>query len=71
MCSLVNSWHRRATQHGALVTAGGWSPSKRMGIGMVYILIVELRLPLVREDNPTVRVKTVHVTGEIVDGQDT
>ena len=65
MAKMVNSFHRRLTQHGYRVLDGGWGPSIRMGLGMVYLLTVSFRLPLVNEDNPTVAITDVDQEVEI------
>jgi hypothetical protein len=59
MAKLVNAIHRRLSQHGYRVLDGGWGPSIRMGLGMVYVLVISFRLPLVKEDNPTVTITAV------------
>jgi hypothetical protein len=65
MARLVNSFHRRLTQHGYRIVKGGWSPSIRSGLGLVYILTVAIRMPLVREDNETVTIEHLTVNVEI------
>jgi hypothetical protein len=68
MAALVNSFHRRLTQHGYTVLSGVWGPSTRTGAGMVYLLTVGIRIPVAREDNPTVHISRVNPEPEIVHG---
>jgi hypothetical protein len=65
MAILVNSFHRRLTQHGYRVISGGWSRSIRSGLGLSYVLTVAIRMPLVREDNETVHIDHLTVSVEI------
>ena len=59
LANLVNAFHRRLTQFGYRVVSGGWSKAPRAGLGLAYVLTLAIRLPLVREDNPTVKVTAV------------
>jgi hypothetical protein len=68
MANLVNAFHRRLSQHGYEVASGRWGQAKRTGDGMTYLLTVVLKLPLVREDNPTVHISHINPEPEITDG---
>jgi hypothetical protein len=65
MANLVNAFHRRLTQFGYRIVSGGWSKAPRSGKGLAYVLTIALRLPLVREDNPTVTVTAINPIVEI------
>jgi hypothetical protein len=65
MANLVNAFHRRLTQFGYRYVEGGWSRAIRSGLGLAYVLTLAIRLPIVREDNPTVTVTTINPTVEI------
>jgi hypothetical protein len=58
---VVNAFHRRSSQFSYQVVDGGWGKSARTGIGIAYDMIVELRLPLVRIDNPTVKLTGIRL----------
>jgi hypothetical protein len=61
---LVNSLHRRLSQHGYQVSGGSWGEGAQSGIGLAFDLTVTVRLPLVRLDNPTVTIERVDTTVE-------
>jgi hypothetical protein len=52
---VVNAFQRRCSQQSYQIIDGGWGPASRTGIGLSYDVVVQLRLPLVRIDNPTVK----------------
>lgn len=70
MSRLVNAFHRRLTQHGYRVTGANWGAADRTGIGLGYSLVVEIALPLVREDNPTVHIGDINPEPEISHGNE-
>jgi hypothetical protein len=65
LSNLINAFHRRLTQFGYRAVSGGWSKAPRSGKGLAYVLTIALRLPLVREDNPTVTVTAINPDVEI------
>ena len=65
LSNLINAFHRRLTQFGYRVVGGEWSKSTRTGLGLAYVVTLAMRLPLVREDNPTVTVTGINMDVEI------
>ena len=51
---LVNCIHRQISQKSYKFVSCTWTPAGRTGIGMPCELVIAVRLPLVREDNPTI-----------------
>ena len=69
LCSkLVNIMHRTASQQSYTIDSMTWFNAGRTGIGLSLELVVSLKLPLIREDNPTIRVTGGTVTAEISHG---
>jgi hypothetical protein len=62
---LVNSFHRKLSQHSYQIDGAEWGEGARSGIGMACELAVTLRLPLVRIDNPTVTVTGMNPSVEL------
>jgi hypothetical protein len=62
---LVNIMQRSASQFSYGIDSVIWSNIGRTGIGMSLELVVSVRLPLVREDNPTVKVTHVKANAGI------
>jgi hypothetical protein len=61
LSKLVNTIHRAVSPNAYAIDSVTWSNGGRTGIGMACEVVVQLKLPLIREDNPT-----VHVTGATV-----
>jgi hypothetical protein len=51
---LVNALHRKVSGKSYKFVSFAWTSAGRTGIGMPGELVVAFRLPLVREDNPTI-----------------
>jgi hypothetical protein len=62
---LVNSLQRNLSMQGYRIAGIQWFNGGRTGIGMAAEQVVLLRLPLIREDNPTVRITTAKTNAEI------
>jgi hypothetical protein len=54
MSRLVNALHRKVSGKSYKFVSFAWFPAGKTGIGMPGELVVAFRLPLVREDNPTI-----------------
>lgn len=67
LAAFVNAFHRRVSQHGYRITGGQWVAGGRDTIGLAYELAVQVRLPLVREDNQVVTLEGITETIEIGD----
>lgn len=65
MSKLVNIIHRSVSQRSYAIESATWFNGGRTGIGASCDLIVQVRLPLVREDNPTVRVTGARMSAEV------
>ena len=63
---LINIMQRTVSQFSYSVDSVTWFNSGRTGIGMSLELVVSIRLPLVREDNPTVKITGATAHAEIV-----
>ena len=59
--AVINAFHRRLSHNGYQVASGGWGEATRTGMGQAYDLTITLRLPLVRIDNPTVKLQGMNV----------
>jgi hypothetical protein len=66
LSKLVNCFQRHVSQQSYELEDVTWFNSGRTGIGMACELVVGLKLPLIREDNPTVTVTAVKANAEIV-----
>jgi hypothetical protein len=65
MSKLANSMHRLLSQFPYSLESATWFNGGKTGIGMSCELIVAFKLPLIREDNPTVTVTAVKANAEI------
>lgn len=65
MSRLVNCIHRRVSQQSYELADQTWFNAGRTGIGMACELVVNFKLPLIREDNPTVTVTDAKANVEI------
>jgi len=66
LSKLVNVCQRNLSQKSYRIGSCEWFSGGRTGIGMSCELTILLRLPLIREDNPTVTVTNVKANAEIV-----
>ena len=66
LSKLVNIIHRTMSQQSYAVEAVNWFAPGRTGIGAACELVVGIRLPLIREDNPTVTITGATAHAEIV-----
>jgi hypothetical protein len=58
---LVNVLHRRLSNRGYAFRSLTWFPPERTGIGGSAEFVIELKMPLLREDNPTIHVTQAEV----------
>jgi len=65
MSRIVNCIHRRVSQQSYELGEAIWFKGGRTGIGMACELVVEFKLPLIREDNPTVTITDVKANAEL------
>lgn len=65
LSKLTNALHRNLSQKSYQFHSCTWFNGGRTGIGMSADLVVLLRLPLIREDNPTVTVTDAKANVEI------
>jgi hypothetical protein len=65
---LINIMQRSASQFSYGIDSATWFNSGRTGIGMSLELVVSVRLPLIREDNPTITFTGATVNAEISHG---
>lgn len=65
LSKLTNALQRNLSQHAYEVESVTWFNLGRTGIGMSCELSVLIKLPIVREDNPTVRPTTARASVEI------
>jgi hypothetical protein len=61
--AIVNAFHRRSSQLSYQIQSGNWGQAAKTEMGQAYELVVLLRLPLVRIDNPTVKLTGLHLQG--------
>jgi len=64
MSKLMNIIHRTSTPQSYAIGSATWFNSGRTGIGMSLELVVEVRVPLIREDNPTAHITKATVRTE-------
>ena len=65
LSKLVNIIHRTTSPQSYAIESGNWFNGGRTGIGSAYEFTVTLKLPLVREDNPTVTITGATAHAEI------
>jgi hypothetical protein len=65
LSKLVNCIHRNLSQQSYEIESAQWFNGGRTGIGMSCELIVTVKVPLIREDNPTVTVTGAKANVEI------
>lgn len=66
MSKLVNIIHRTVSSQSYQVDSVNWFAPGRTCIGSACELVVSIRLPLIREDNPTVKITGATAHAEIV-----
>lgn len=65
LSKLVNAIHRNLSQQSYDLMSAEWFNSGKTGIGMSCDLVVAFKVPLIREDNPTVTITDVKAKAEI------
>lgn len=65
MSKLLNVMQRQVSQQSYEVLSATWENAGKTGVGMSCELVVAVKLPLIREDNPTVKVTSVKAHAEI------
>jgi hypothetical protein len=65
LSKLVNCIHRNVSQQSYTLESANWFNSGRTGIGMSVELMVGFKLPIIREDNPTVHITATKTNVEL------
>lgn len=67
LSKLVNCLQRQFAQPVYGIESATWFSPGRTGIGMAFELVVSFKVPLVREDNPTIKATHVKANAEFAD----